>query len=78
MGLPVISSDRPFNDGLLTPENSIRVDPTDQRAVADAIIALRDDHEGGRAWRRAREKPARFCKIDARARDILRFMEERL
>lgn len=78
MGLPVISSDRPFNDGLLTPENSIRVDPTDQRAVADAIIALRDDHERRARLAEGARKTGAFLQIDARARDILRFMEERL
>ena len=43
MGLPVISSDGPFNDDILDENNSIRINPDDVDALTDAIRKLRDD-----------------------------------
>jgi len=78
MGLPVVSSDRPFNDGLLTPENSIRIDPTDAHAVAAAIRRLKEDPAlRARLAGGARQSGAAL-RISARAAGILKFMEERL
>lgn len=77
MGLPVVSSDRPFNDGLLTEENSIRVDPTDPRAVAVAISRLRDDPALRTRLAEGARRTGEALAIGARAAGILRFMEER-
>lgn len=44
VGLPVISSDRAFNDDILDQNNSIRVDPDDVEAIADAIKNLKGDN----------------------------------
>ncbi len=44
MGLPVISSDGPFNDDILDPHNSIRINPDDVEALTEAIRKLRDDN----------------------------------
>ena len=78
MGLPVVSSDRPFNDGLLTEENSIRVDPTSPRAVAEAIARLRDDPALRARLAEGARRTGEALAIGARAAGILRFMEERL
>ncbi len=43
MGLPVISSDGPFNDDILDEKNSIRINPDDVDAIADAIKKLKED-----------------------------------
>lgn len=43
MGLPVISSDGPFNDDILNEHNSIRINPDDVDALTEAIRQLRDD-----------------------------------
>lgn len=43
IGLPVVSSDRPFNDDILNEENSIRVNPDDVDAITEAIRKLRND-----------------------------------
>lgn len=43
MGLPVISSDGPFNDDILDEKNSIRVNPDDVDAIAAAIKKLKHD-----------------------------------
>lgn len=76
MGLPVISSDRPFNDDILDDSNSLRVDPTDIQAIAAAIALLRDD-EALRA-RLAAGALARGARLTMpeRVRAILAFMDE--
>ena len=42
-GLPIISSDLPFNDDLLTEENSMRIDPNSVREIKTAIELLYND-----------------------------------
>lgn len=76
MGLPVVSSDRPFNDGLLTEGNSIRVDPTSVEAVAAAIQTLKDDPEKRARLAAGAKATGESLQISARAAGILRFMEE--
>lgn len=44
-GLPVISSDGAFNDDILDIHNSIRVNPNDVDAIADAIKRLKDNKD---------------------------------
>jgi teichuronic acid biosynthesis glycosyltransferase TuaC len=78
MGLPVVSSDRPFNDGLLTEENSLRVDPTDTAAVAAAIAALKRDPELRAQLAAGARRSGEGLRIDARAKNILKFMEDML
>jgi glycosyltransferase involved in cell wall biosynthesis len=77
MGLPVISSDRPFNDGLLTGENSIRVDPESVEAVAAAILKLKDDPAMRARLAAGARVTGESLEIAARAAGILQFMEER-
>lgn len=43
MGLPVISSDGPFNDDILDENNSIRINPNDVEAITEAIRTLRNN-----------------------------------
>lgn len=42
-GLPVISSNRPFNDDILNDNNSILIDPLDVDAIAEAIHKMKTD-----------------------------------
>jgi glycosyltransferase involved in cell wall biosynthesis len=44
VGLPVISSDGAFNDDILDKKNSIRVNPNDIDAIAEAISTLKGNH----------------------------------
>lgn len=44
-GIPVISSNRPFNNDILNENNSIVVDPESVEAVANAISLMRNDKE---------------------------------
>ncbi len=77
-GLPVISSDRDFNDALLGEDNSIRIDPMDIDALSDAIVKLRDDESlrlqmGQRSLERAKS-----LGIEERSRAILRFFSSKM
>lgn len=42
-GLPIISSDLPFNDDALDENNSIRVNPNSVEEISNAIISLKND-----------------------------------
>lgn len=78
-GLPVIGSDRAFNDGLLTEENSIRVNPLDTGALRAALVRLRDEPETRRAMgRRAAEKARREFDLDSRIARLKSWMEQRI
>lgn len=76
-GLPIISSQGAFNDDLLHPGDSLRVDPQDVCAIRQAVKTLRDDpdrrrHMGERALAFAQE-----LNVAQRARKIKAFIEER-
>lgn len=42
-GLPIVSSNGPFNDDILNEENSIRVNPNNVDEIADAIYTLKNN-----------------------------------
>lgn len=42
-GLPVVSSNQPFNDGILDDNNSIRIDCNQPESIRDAILLLKND-----------------------------------
>ncbi len=74
-GLPVISSDLPFNDDILNEQDAIRLDVTDEQAIADAICRLRADRECCHRMAAAAEKAGRELDLSVRAEKILRFIE---
>ena len=76
-GLPVISSQGAFNDDLLHPDDSLRVDTQDVSQIRQAIVALRDDPQ---RRRRMGERALAFAQgldVGQRARKVKAFMEER-
>ena len=75
-GLPVISSDRPFNDDILSDDYSIRVDPEDIDEIADAINLLFTNSALRKKMADAALEKARELTLSARATNILKFMEE--
>ncbi len=77
-GLPVISSDRDFNDGLLDERNAIRVDPMDVEALAQAIVRLRDDEATRRRMGEESLRRAQPLRIADRAAAILRFFTAKM
>ncbi len=44
-GIPVISSDRPFNDDILDENNSLRINPENVDALSEAILKVKSDKE---------------------------------
>ena len=76
-GLPVISSDRPFNYDILSEDNSILIDPTDCHQVADAIVKLRDDNVLRQQLSKGALDMAQKLSIAERAARIIEFMEKK-
>lgn len=77
MGIPVISSEGAFNDDILNENNSIRINPNDVDAIAEAIKKLKDDPE-------LRKKMSEYTlarhneySIDGRAKRILDFINRK-
>lgn len=77
-GLPIISSNLPFNDDILSDRNSIRIDSTSVSEIAEAINKLYLDL-------RLREKMgveslriAENLNVEKRARNILDFINSRI
>ena len=76
-GLPVISSNLPFNDDVLNEQNSIKIDPMSIEEIRDAIEMLKDDEIRNRMGNAAYDTAQRLG-IDARARRILEFIGRNL
>lgn len=76
-GLPIISSDRPFNDDILNDENSIRIDPENIEEIKIAIMKLRDNPELRESMSQASLKMAEKLDIKHRAANILEFMNRK-
>lgn len=73
-GKAIISSDLPFNDNVLTKENSLRINPSSIDEIRESIIKLRDDEEfRNKISNKALEDSKNFT-IDKRAEKILNFM----
>lgn len=76
-GLPVISSNRPFNDDILNDDNSIKVDPESIEDIANAINLLKQDkHYYGRLRDYTLKHSEDYSIVD-RARKIFDFIQEK-
>ncbi|PXW85958.1 glycosyltransferase involved in cell wall biosynthesis [Pseudogracilibacillus auburnensis] len=75
-GLPIISSDKPFNDDILWEDNSIRVDPMNIEEIKNAIKLVRDNEQLRRRMSAASLKHASTLRIENRAKNIINFMEK--
>ncbi len=74
-GLPVISSDLPFNDDILDETNSIRIDVTNVKEIEEAIKKLQNDRELLARLSSGAKASSENLSIEKRAENILRFME---
>lgn len=74
-GLPVISSDRDFNYDILNASCAVLIDPNDESAIAEAIMALKADSTSRRSKSIAALKMARDLNLDNRSRKIIEIME---
>ena len=74
-GLPVISSDLPFNHDILNATNSILIDPMSIDEIRNAIIVLQNNAELRQRLSRGALETAKQLTIEARTDKILCFIE---
>ena len=77
-GLPVISSDLPFNWDVLNKSNSILIAPNNIKEISNAIVFLRDNKEKREELSRGALKQAKSLTIDNRACNILEFIKSKI
>lgn len=77
-GLPIISSNLPFNWDILNDKNSILIDPNNIKQIADAIQRLRDCPELRFKMSEEALKTARELTIDKRAMRIIEFINNKI
>lgn len=77
-GLPIISADGAYNDDILTEEFSIRTDPTDIDAMAEAIETLKDNQELRDRMSKAAARTSKRFDINERATAIIDFMKRKV
>jgi len=75
-GLPIISSNLPFNDDILNENNSIRINPQSVDEIAEAIRELKNNKEKRESMASASLSMASLLTIDKRAQRIISFIEE--
>ena len=77
-GLPIISSNKPFNWDVLNEKNSIMIDPLNVDEIANAIKLCKDNPQKRIAMSRAALETAAELTIDKRADKIIKFIESKL
>lgn len=77
-GLPIISSNLPFNWDVLDDSNSIMIDPKNVDGIAKAIQKLRDDKEYRNRMAMSSLKKAEGLTIDQRAKSVLDFIQSKI
>lgn len=77
-GLPIISSDLPFNWDILNESNSIMIDPNSSDEMARAIELLRDDKDLRTKLSQGAIEKAANLTIEKRAEKIEHFIKERM
>lgn len=77
-GLPIISSDLPFNYDILNEENSIMIDPMDVDAIAEAIRRLKNDNSYRYSLSDGALRTVYDLTIEKRAAKITAFIKQRI
>lgn len=77
-GLPIISSNLPFNWDILNENNSIMIDPNNCDEIREAIVKLRDDKELRKRLAKGSIETAKSLTIDQRAEKIETFMIKKI
>lgn len=77
-GLPIVSSNLPFNWDVLNESNSIMINPTNIDDIASAIINLRDDKLKRKLLSTGAIQKASELTIDNRASNIIKYMENKI
>lgn len=78
IGLPIVTSDLPFNHDILDSSSALLIDPEDSRAIADAIAKLRDDEALRSSLRKRSLERAQSLVLEDRVKKILAFMQARI
>lgn len=73
-GLPIISSDLPFNYDVLSPRNAILVNPNSSKEIRDAIMKLKDNKSLRQSLGAESIALSKRMTINQRAKSILSFM----
>ena len=76
-GLPIVSSDLPFNYDILDSSNSILVNPMNVQEIADAIVKLKNDEPLRLTLSEGALKKTSDLTIEKRVTKILKFIRER-
>jgi glycosyltransferase involved in cell wall biosynthesis len=74
-GLPIVSSDLPFNHTILDDQVAILADPYDVRAITQAIVSLIDSPERRSAMSHAAIQRSKSFRLADRARNVLAFLQ---
>lgn len=77
-GLPIISSDLPFNYDILDESNSILINPNSISEIRDAITLLRDNLDLRKEMSENSLKKATHFSYENRARNILEFIKSNI
>ena len=76
-GLPIISSDLPFNYDILNEDNAILVDPMNVEEIASAIKRIKDDKDLYKRMSNASLQKASEMTIEKRVNKILEFINQK-
>lgn len=77
-GLPIVSSNLPFNWDILDETNSIMINPNNVDDISYAIATLRDDSEMRNKLAEGAIKKAQSLTISQRAESIIRFINNKI
>lgn len=75
-GLPIVSSDLPFNYSILNKDVAVLVDPLDIDALGKAVFLLVDDPGRMKGMKQAALEHSRSFRLTDRARRILTFLHQ--
>lgn len=78
MGLPIISSNKSFNDDILNENNSIKIDPNNINAIATAIKKMKEDNNLRKKMMEYSLSRHNEYTIEGRAQRILNFIEKKI
>lgn len=76
-GLPIISSNLPFNDDILDESCAIRVDPNNIKEIEDAIKYLADNPQERELMSQKALEKASTLTLDVRAKNIIEFIDRK-
>lgn len=77
-GLPVVSSNLPFNEDILDKTNSITINPMDVDQIADAIARIKNTEGLKEQLSAGAIVKAQSLRIDIRANKIINFIQSKL